>query len=76
MATVTVTPPSVVKVEVGNKPTNVQSINYGSRTLRGASDLLFDSPNTGDVIAYNATTGNFEIVPVSAAITDINGGYF
>ena len=76
MATVTVTPPSVVKVEVGNKPTNVQSINYGSRTLRGASDLVFSSPATGDVIAYNATTGNFEVVPAAVAITDINGGYF
>ena len=69
MATVTVTPPSVVKVEVGNKPTNVQSINYGSRTLRGASDLVFSSPNTGDVIAYNATTGNFpELGPWSGQI--------
>ena len=76
MATVTVTPPSVVKVEVGNKPTNVQSINYGSKTIKGSADLAFGSPNDGDVIAYNVANNNFQLVNPVSAITNIDGGYF
>ena len=76
MATVTVTPPSVVKVEVGNKPTNVQSINYGSRTIKGSADLEFGSPNDRDVIAYDSANNNFIFISVSSAITRVDGGSF
>ena len=40
MPNVIVTPPSTIKVQVGNQFTGtVQSINYGTRTLKSATDL-------------------------------------
>ncbi len=76
MPNVTVRQPSVIKVQVGNKPTAVQSINYGSKTLLGSADLTLNGANTGDVIVYNAANNNFVVTSVLNTITDLDGGFF
>lgn len=77
MPNVTVTQPSVIKVQVGNKPAAVQSVNYGSKTLRGSSDLTIPpNANNGDVIVYNSANNNFYLTSVSAEVGIIDGGYF
>lgn len=76
MPNVTVTQPSTIKVQVGGKPTTVQSINYGSRTLKGASDLNLTGANTGDVIVYNVANNDFTVTGIEAAVRHLDGGYF
>ena len=49
MPAVTISQPAVINVKVGNKPATVQSITYGSRTLKSATDLTISGGNTGDV---------------------------
>ena len=77
MPNVTVTPPSTIKVQVGNQFTgSVQSITYGSRTLKSATDLTIGDANTGDAIIYNSSTKTFEVVPVTNVISDLDAGFF
>ena len=77
MPIVTVTPPSTIKVQVGNQFTGtVQSIAYGTRTLKSATDLTIGAANTGDAIIYNSTSKNFEVLPITNAITDLDAGFF
>jgi hypothetical protein len=75
MPNIVVTPPSTIKVQVGNQFTGkVQSIAYGTRTLKSATDLSIGSANTGDVISYNSNTKTFVVSP--ANIVDLDAGYF
>jgi len=77
MPNITVTPPSTIKVQVGNQFTGtVQSIAYGTRTLKSATDLTIGDANTGDAIIYNSTSKTFEVVPINDSITDVDAGYF
>lgn len=76
MPRVTVSQPSVIKVEVGNKPATVQSVNYGSKTIRGSADLTLAGAQNGDVIIYDSANNNFHVTSISAAITDIDAGLF
>ena len=77
MPNVTVTQPGVIKVQVGNKPAAVQSISYGSRTLKQLTDFyLSPSANSGDVIVYNSANNNFSVTSISAEIGIIDGGFF
>ena len=77
MPNVVVTPPSTIKVQVGNQFTGkVQSIAYGTRTLRSATDLTIGNANTGDAIVYNSSSKNFEVVPITSTITDLDAGFF
>ena len=77
MPSVIVTPPSTIKVQVGNQFTGtVQSIAYGTRTLKSATDLTIAGANTGDAIIYNSTTKNFEVLPVTSTPTLVDGGLF
>lgn len=73
---VTVTQPSVIQVQVGNKPTTVQSIIYGSRTLKSASDLSMVGAENSDVIVYDQANNSFYLDDVTATITVIDGGTF
>ena len=74
MPNIVVTPPSTIKVQVGNQFTGkVQSIAYGTRTLRSATDLSIGSANTGDVIAYNSANNSFYVTNV---VADLDAGYF
>lgn len=77
MPNVTVRPPSTINVRVGpQNPATVQSITYGTRTLKSATDLLLAGAQTGDVIQYDADTRNFTVGPLQEAPPDIDGGYF
>ena len=77
MPNVIVTPPSTIKVQVGNQfAGTVQSIAYGTRTLKSATDLTIGDANTGDAIIYNSISKNFEVLPITDAITDLDAGYF
>ena len=59
MATVTVRQPATVKVRVEGQKTRVQTLSYGTKTLRSLTDLSLTGANTGDVIIYNAETKTF-----------------
>jgi hypothetical protein len=59
MATVTVRQPATVKVRVEGQKTRVQTLSYGTKTLRSLTDLSLTGANTGDVIIYNANTKTF-----------------
>lgn len=59
MATVTVRQPATVKVRVEGQKTRVQTLSYGTKTLRSLTDLTLSGANTGDVIIYNAETKTF-----------------
>ena len=72
MPTVTVRQPSTIKVKVEGQKSRVQSINYGSKTLRSSPDLNLTGANTGDVIVYNSQTNGFNVRPIGAA-TPVTG---
>jgi len=59
MPTVTVTQPATVRVRVEGQRTKVQTLNYGTKTLRSLTDLSLVGANTGDVIIYNSETKTF-----------------
>lgn len=73
---VTVTQPSVIKVQVGGKPTTVQSISFGAKRLQDSTDLSLTGAQNGDVIIYDQANNNFYLDGVSAAITVVDGGTF
>ena len=76
MPTVTVRQPTTINVKVGNKPATVQSISYGGRTLKSATDLELVGAQNGDVIVYQANTNNFIVEPVSALTPSLDQGFF
>ena len=59
MPTVTVRQPATVKVRVEGQKTRVQTLSYGTKTLRSLTDLTLEGANTGDVIVYNSQTKTF-----------------
>lgn len=59
MATVTVRQPASIKVRVEGQKTKVQTLSYGTKTLRSLTDLSLEGANTGDVIVYNSQTKTF-----------------
>ncbi len=61
MPTVTVRQPATVKVRVEGQKTKVQTLSYGTKTLRSLTDLSLEGANTGDVIVYNSTTKTFSV---------------
>jgi len=66
-----------INVRVGNQnPTKVQTITYGARTLKSATDLNIIGGNTGDVIMYNANTKTFSVTNIDTTIGSIDGGIF
>ena len=59
MATVTVRQPATIKVRVEGQKTRVQTLTYGTKTMRSLTDLTLEGANTGDVIIYNSQTKSF-----------------
>lgn len=59
MPTVTVRQPATVRVRVEGQKTKVQTLSYGTKTLRSLTDLSLTGANTGDVIVYNADSKTF-----------------
>lgn len=76
---VTVGKINTIKVRVGgaSQGEKVQSIAYGSRTLKGATDLNLQNGGTGDAILYQANTGTFVLGPVaSGTVSSVDAGTF
>ena len=66
-----------VNVQIG--PTinpRVNSIAYGGRTLKSATDLELAGKQNGDVIVYQANTDSFIVEPVSALTPSLDQGFF
>lgn len=61
MPTVTVRQPATVKVRVEGQKTRVQTLSYGTKTLRSLTDVGLTGANTGDVIVYNSETKTFNV---------------
>ena len=59
MPTVTVRQPATVRVRVEGQKTKVQTLSYGTKTLRSLTDVSLNGANTGDVIVYNSQTKTF-----------------
>lgn len=76
MPNVTVTQPGIIRVQVNNQKPTVQSINYGSKTIKGSSDLVMAGSKDGDVITYDSANNNFVVAPASSVIADIDAGTF
>ena len=76
MATVTVRQPATINVKVGNKPATVQSINYGTKTIKGSADLSMSGAAAGDAILFDSANNTFYVAPVTSTINEIDGGYF
>jgi hypothetical protein len=77
MPNIVVTPPSTIKVQVGNQFTGkVQSIAYGTRTLKSATDLNIGQAQTGDVITYDAANNSFYVTNVANDLLDLDAGFF
>lgn len=74
MATVTVSQPSVIQVQVGGKQASVQSLSYGARTLKSATDLSLTGGQDGEAIVYDAANNSFILAP--AVPGDVDGGFF
>jgi|APGre2960657423_1045063.scaffolds.fasta_scaffold00207_9 hypothetical protein len=74
MPTVTVRQPASVRVKIGTsaRPETVQTISYGTKTLRSLNDLGITGANTGDVIVYNAQTETFNVRPLGTS-TPVTG---
>ena len=78
MPNVTVTPPSVIKVQVGptTNPT-VPTINYGGgriNQLRYLTDVDASNLQDGYGIVYVAATDKFTVEPVASK--NIDNGFF
>ena len=77
MPNIVVTPPSTIKVQVGNQFSGkVQSITYGTRTLKSATDLNIGQAQTGDVITYDAANNSFYVTNVANDLLDLDAGFF
>ena len=66
MPTVTVRQPATVKVRVEGQKTRVQTLSYGTKTLRSLTDVGLTGANTGDVIVYNSETKTFNVKGLGA----------
>lgn len=67
-----------VNVQVNKQQTSsVKTLNYGTRTLKGSTDLAITGAEDGDAIIFHANTNTFSVAPVSAkSITGIDAGEF
>lgn len=69
-------PPSTVRVTVGQQRPTVTTVNYGTRTLKSASDLNISGAQDGRAIIYQANTNSFVIAPVTVDNISIDDGFF
>lgn len=77
MPRVTVNQPSNIKVQVNSQQNQtVQSLSYGTRTLKSATDLDMHGAEEGDVIVYKSSTNSFVVQPVVDSHLTIDNGFF
>jgi hypothetical protein len=77
MPNVTVSQPGVISVRVGTgqQPT-VDTLTYGTRTLKSASDLELAGASNNSVISYNSNTQSFFVVPAGNLPLNLDAGSF
>jgi len=66
-----------VNVQIG--PTinpRVNTLTYGGRTLKSATDLDLANKTNGDVIVYQANTNSFIVSPVNILVPSLDQGFF
>ena len=75
---VTVLPPSTIKVQVGStSQPRVSAIAYGGRfALKSATDIDMTGANDRDVVTYVAATDSFIIAPAENSRLIIDNGFF
>jgi hypothetical protein len=72
MAT-TVTPPSVIKVQVGSQQSGaVSTINQARSAIKDSSDFFLGTPQDGDVLVYHTSNGNFTLASISTGYATDN----
>jgi hypothetical protein len=65
-----------VRVQVGTTGNpKVRSINYGTTSLKGASDVDIRGAEDGEVLVYRAATDSFVVAPVTA-VAGLDAGTF
>ena len=76
MPNVTVTPPSVIKVQVGTTTTpSISTINYGGVSrLRDLTDVQADNLQDGYSLVYSSAIDKFILAP--STTTNIDNGFF
>lgn len=70
------TPPSTVRVTIGANNPKVTTLQYGSRTLKSASDLSLAAALDGGVIVYRSATNDFAVESANTVLSIIDNGYF
>jgi hypothetical protein len=70
------TSPANIRVTVGQPNPAVTAIQYGTRTLKSASDLSLAGAQDGYSIVYRANTNSFAVAPASAADVVVDVGFF
>ena len=66
-----------VNVQVGPTPgQRVNTIQYGGRTLKSATDLELAGARDGDVIVYQAGTNSFVVEPATSIVPNLDAGEF
>ena len=80
MPNVTITPPSVIKVQVGNATNpQVSAINYGTNgatKLRDLTDVNATDLQDGYGVVYVSSTDKFTIAAISGVSKNIDNGFF
>jgi hypothetical protein len=70
------TPPSTVRVTIGQNKPSVTSLSYGTRSLKSASDLNLAGAQDNYAIIYKADTNSFVIGPAGVAGVTIDNGTY
>lgn len=66
-----------VNVQIGpTQNPRVNTIQYGGRTLKSATDLSLANATTGDIITYEANTNSFVVKSVQELSPDLDAGFF
>lgn len=70
------TSPSTVRVSIGSNNPTVTTLQYGSRTLKSASDLSLATATDGGVIVFKTATNSFVVEPANNNISTLDNGFF
>ena len=70
------TPPSTVRVTVGQNKPAVTALSYGTRTIKSASDVDLSNAQDGYALIYKASTDSFVVGPASGVVIAIDNGTY
>lgn len=70
------TPPSTVRVTVGQNNPSVTALSYGTRTIKSASDVSLVGAQDGYALIYKANTNSFVVGPASSVVSAVDNGTY